>query len=380
MNDEIILIISLSLLILVTPFLSKIVRLPSAVLEIIFGSVATTIGLIYHNELFKTIAEFGFLYLMFLAGLEIDLKKVFGIGKILVRKTFFYIFFLYASSLFFVKMFGFSNIFIVIFPLVSVGLIAALKKAYPKDLKWLDLSLKVASLGEVVSIGALSFVSAALHFGWGIKFYETIFYLIFSFVLFLIIYKMLNILFWWFPEIKTSLMPKIDKEEQDIRLSIALLFVLLALMIYLGLELAFGAFVAGILIATFFEHKKSLPKKLSSFGFGFFVPIFFIYTGSSFEIKSLFMEGLIIKSLMIVSFMFAIRIIASLVFFKELGIKGVFLFALSHSMPLTLLVAIATLAFYAKSIDNFHYLAFVLASIIEVILCMSIIRAFQKSL
>ncbi|WP_200762818.1 cation:proton antiporter [Nitrosophilus alvini] len=378
MNNEITIIITISLLIFATPFISKITRLPTSVLEIILGSIAGFMALLPHIELFELLAEFGFLYLMFLAGLEVDLKKVFTTQKDIIYKGLLYLATLYILAFAISKYMKFSDIFIVVMPLISVGLIAALKKEYGKNLTWLNISMIIGSLGEVVSIAALTLVSAGLQFGFGIKFYETIFYLSMFLLLILGAFKFLQILFWWYPELKTTLMPKIDSEEQDIRLSMALLFIFIAIMLYLDLEVAFGAFIAGIFIATFFEHKKALPHKLSSFGFGFLVPIFFIYTGSSFKLSALTMEGLLLQALLITVLMTGIRIIASMNFIKILGLKDSILFGLSHSMPLTLLVAVATLAYHTKSIDEFHYLAFILASLFEVLFVMIAIRLLQK--
>jgi len=378
MSNEILIITTLSILIFITPFLSKITKLPTNVLEITLGSIAGAFGLLHHIELFKLVAEFGFLYLMFLAGLEIDLKKVINTDKKILKKGMFYIASLYILSFIIVKNLNLSNIFIAILPLISVGLIAALIKEFGKNLKWLELSMTIGSLGEVVSIAILTIISAGFEFGYGNKFYETIFYLSIFLLLILGIFKLLRILFWWYPELKTMLMPKIDKEEQDIRLSMAIFFIFIVIMLYLELEVAFGSFIAGIFIATFFEHKKALPHKLSSFGFGFFVPIFFIYTGSSFKLDALLMEGLVQKALIITFLMIFIRVVSSLIFIKILGFRDSILLGLSHSMPLTLLVAIATLAYHANSIDNFHYLAFILASLFEVIIVMVSIKIIIK--
>ena len=72
-------------------------------------------------------------------------------------------------------------------------------------------------------------------------------------VFMLIVYKLFHNLIWWYPEIKTYLMPKVDNQEQDIRLSMAIFFLMIAFMIYLKLEVAFGAFLAGTFIITFFD-------------------------------------------------------------------------------------------------------------------------------
>ncbi|MDD3506701.1 MAG: cation:proton antiporter, partial [Sulfurimonas sp.] len=153
---------------------------------------------------------------------------------------------------------------------------------------------------------------------------------------------------------------------------------LVGTMLYLHLELAFGAFLAGIFIPTFFEHKHELPEKLASFGFGFLVPIFFIHIGSSFNLEMLFVDGLIQKALFITLAMTLMRVVASLVFIKELKLKDSLLMGLSHSMPLTLLIAMATLAYNANSIDELHYYALILASLFQAISIMIIIKLINN--
>ena len=51
---------------------------------------------------------------------------------------------------------------------------------------------------------------------------------------------------------------------------------------------------------------------------------------------------------------------------------------LSHSMPLTLLIATATIAFNNQSISQYYYYAFILAAILEVLLVMIIIRIISN--
>ncbi len=152
-------------------------------------------------------------------------------------------------------------------------------------------------------------------------------------------------------------------------------FLMITVMLYLHLEVALGAFIAGTFITTFFEeHNKQLPHKLEHFGFGWLVPIFFIYVGSSFELDSIFHDGLVLRAVLIASAMILIRIIASTLFIKDMGWNRFYMIGLSHSMPLTLLIAVATLAYHNQSITQFYYYAFILASIIEVLVVMVAIR------
>jgi hypothetical protein len=76
--------------------------------------------------------------------------------------------------------------------------------------------------------------------------------------------------------------------------------------------------------------------------------------------------------------MVAMRVLASLVFIKELGIRDSILMGLSHSMPLTLLIAMATLAYHANSIDQLHYYAFILAALFQVISVMITIKLIKQ--
>ena len=199
-------------------------------------------------------------------------------------------------------------------------------------------------------------------------------FLIFMFLIF----RAMQLLFWWFPKVSTALMPHEDNKEQDIRLSMGIFFLLVAAMLFLNLELAFGAFLAGVFIPTFFEHKHNLPEKLASFGFGFLIPIFFIHIGTAFHLEQLVTQGLIFKAIYIALVMIVMRVIASLVFIKELGMIDSILMGLSHSMPLTLLIAMATLAFSANSIDELHYYAFILAALFQVISVMITIKLINN--
>ncbi len=90
--------------------------------------------------------------------------------------------------------------------------------------------------------------------------------------------------------------------------------------------------------------------------------------------ESLFHDGLIIKAILIAVAMIVTRLIASTLFIKDMGWNKFYMIGLSHSMPLTLLIAVATLAYHNHSITQFYYYAFILAAIIEVLVVMIAIR------
>ena len=373
MDANVTLIITIAMIIVFSPFFAKLLKLPTTPIEIILGSVLGYLGFIHDGHLFEIAAEIGFLFLMFIAGTEINLKNVLKTPSDVMRKVMFYLAILYGFSLMFSLYFNLGNIFILLLPLISVGLVATLSKEYGKT-PWLDISMTAGGIGEVVSIAILTITSAGLESGLGLELFQILFSLILFLIVMFFIFRAMQLLFWWFPEVSTVLMPQEDNKEQDIRLSIAIFLLLVASMLYLNLELAFGAFLAGIFIPTFFEHKHELPEKLASFGFGFLIPIFFIHIGTVFDLSALSLDGLIYKAFLITLAMISMRVIASLVFIKQLGFIDSILMGLSHSMPLTLLIAMATLAFNAKSIDQLHYYAFILAALFQVLSVMVTIK------
>jgi hypothetical protein len=103
------------------------------------------------------------------------------------------------------------------------------------------------------------------------------------------------------------------------------------------------------------------------------------WIGSSFHLDALTtIEGLISKAAIITFAMISMRVVASLVFIKRLGVIDSVLMGLSHSMPLTLLIAMATLAYNANSIDELHYYSFILASLFQVIFVMIFIKLLNN--
>ena len=380
-TDGLSILIVLALIVFSSPYFSKILRIPIAPVEIILGALAGYLGLIGHNEMFKIVSEVGFFYLMFLAGTEVDLKIFFTTDKKILKLGLLYIAILYALSAFTTFAFNIDKLFILIIPLMSVGMIFTLFKEYGKDKDWLNLGMLVGSIGEVVSIAALTFVGAYMKFGAGSELALTTLYLGGFLALSAGAFKALNVLFWWYPQLRVILMPHYDNAEKDIRLCMALFFSIIALMLYLNLEIAFGAFVAGTFIATFFDHKKDLPHKLASFGFGFLVPTFFVHIGSTFKLNAIFIDGVVRDALLIVTVMTLFRAVSASVFLNLLGFRKTLLYALSHSMPLTLLIAVATRAYKSGGINENFYFSFILASLTQAIIvtiCIKILMSYEN--
>jgi len=376
-HTSITLILTLSLLIWFSPFIAKIIRVPTPPIEIVLGSIFAYVGFIEHHDYFDRVAEVGFLYLMFLAGMEVDLKQILNSSRSIIHKSLLFLLVMVILAGVSGWIFDLSSIVIISMPLISIGLLASLAKIYGKDQKWLKLAFIVGVLGEVVSIAALTILDAASTIGFGLELVTKMGYLLLFMLVIYILYRFLHLLFWWYPEFKTALMPKFDTSDQDIRLAISLFFIMIAVMLALGLEVALGAFIAGVAISAFFHHEKKLEEKMSSIGFGFLVPIFFIHVGASFDINSLALQGIASGALLITFLMISMRILAAYVLKTIHGSKDALLVALSLSMPLTLLIAVATIGYETHLIDLLSYYQLILASLFEILISMVAIKLLQ---
>ena len=362
----------IAILIVIAPIFARYLKISVSVIEIILGALVVWIGFIsVDNEIFAVIAKIGFFFLMFLAGLEINIKQFVSFKDRYLNSTIVYFVLLYGLSVVLYLLFELNPVYIVAIPIVSLGMIMALINEHGKDHRWLELALIIGVIGELLSISALVIFDAIVAHGIGIEFYQNIVML--SFILFVtyFAFRGLNVLFWWYPRLKQVIMPNSDSMSQDIRFSMALFFILIALMQLARIDMVLGAFIAGVFISNFFEHKVELPKTLHTVGFGFLVPLFFIYVGATLDLSILFTKEIMLNAFYITTAMLFVRVVSAHYAYKRfLSNKEIWLFSFSYSMPLTFLIAIATIAVNNSAMSVTEYYAFVLAAVMEAVIFM----------
>jgi Kef-type K+ transport system membrane component KefB len=101
---------------------------------------------------------------------------------------------------------------------------------------------------------------------------------------------------------RSAAMQRIVTEGQDstgqvtLRWSMVLLFALLAVASRFGLDVVLGAVLAGMVLRGWTQHlnmdTESLEHKFDAVGYGLFIPIFFISSGMSFDLKSVSQDPL----------------------------------------------------------------------------------------
>ena len=382
-NQEIGAILAVSLILVLSPHISRLLKLPTAPIEILLGSLLALLGVIQiSNHNFSLLAHVGFLYLMFLAGLEVNLKNIFKMPRLYIFQSFYFLVILWILAVILGLLFGLNPILIIILPLISIGVLATLSKEYGKEARWIKIAFLVGTLGEVLSIIALTIFEAHSNVDSLVELLPKMVLLIGFLGGIWALYIVFRTIFWWYPELKTTLMPSsktIDGKYQDLRLAMGIFFIMISIMLKLELEVAFGAFIAGVFIATFFHHNKELEERMSSFGFGFLVPIFFIYVGASFDLGHVIYPEVWLTTIILLFIMFSIRLIAAFTLSFIAEKRQALLIAFALSMPLTLMIAIATIANEHNGMINvFEYNAVILASLLEVIISMIVIKVLVK--
>jgi len=376
-NENIILMISLSIVLLISPFISNKLKFPISVVEITLGLLLGIFHLVNpHNEYFKLMAEGGFLFLMLLAGMEVNLKDLMKIDKSIYKKAFMFLGLMYILAFWSASIFGYGFVYIIIFTLISIGLLVSLQQEIGKS-GWLSLAMTIGIIGELISILMLTVFSGYVKYGFSKELLINTGVLMAFLASMGFIFMFSRTLFWWFPNLKHTLMPGFDKYHQDVRIAFALFFILIAALIVLKIDVVLGAFISGVFLRTFFDHNHNLEHKLAPFGFGFLITIFFVYVGSSIDLTS-FTFDMLEDIAILTGIMIVIRIISAFIFVKELGIKNTVLFGLSLSMPLTLLIATATIAKDYNYLTQTQYVELVITSVVEVVVVMFGVKFINK--
>lgn len=362
------------LAIFIAPFISSRLRIPLVVSEMLIGIILG--NLIFQNsfshltEIMEFFKHFGLIFLMFFAGLEIDFEGIeVGWGKTALISV--------ASLL---MPFGFGYLFGLktgINPLFMGTLLSttSLGVILPLSREISDESFRKLLLGSVVLVDILSMFLLAL----AITLIEGELSLSFLYSLLFII-----ILF-FMPRIlrKTGLLRFldvwIDEEshfELGVRFSFALIIFFVLLSEFLGFHSIIGAFISGLIISEALPHDKTmLERKLESFGYGFFIPLFFILVGARVDLIELFsrFENLFL--------LLSVLILGILSKFLGAGLSSVFLgiepkksiaLGILHSARLSLVIAAVEIGIQLKIIDESIYAIFVILAVITSILSPSL--------
>lgn len=346
-KEEALLLLLISIGAFVMPFLARRTSIPTAVSELLYGMVVG--GFIHFDPhamgIVNFLAELGFIVLMYMAGLELDAEDLQKTsGKTLTIFIFHYLA-LSVFSIIFVSLLnlpGYFNIFVLI---TSIGLLfPILSEMNMMETRFGKEILILGSIGEVFSLIVLTGFSVFYNYGIGAAGLIHIFKVaLFCGAAFMIL-KVLQILVWWFPDKLAFMSETGDASEKGLRGNFLNMLIFVALAAFLNIEVIIGAFIGGILFAAVFKDRDKIQEGFEMIGYGFLIPIFFIYVGINFEV-SLIADIAVIKYSAILCLLIIVsRLFASFVFlFADYRLNNIPLFPLSTSFSLTLLIAAAKL-------------------------------------
>ncbi len=153
-----------------------------------------------------------------------------------------------------------------------------------------------------------------------------------------------------------------------VRGSFALMVALAALASVLGVEVILGAFLAGAIVSILSDRNNPvLREKLDAMGFGFFIPIFFIMVGVNLDLKSLLASPqnlLLLPELLLAAFI--IKFGAGLVFKLAFGWRETIAAGALLSARLSLIIAASAIALDLHLISEAVNTAIILVAIISV--------------
>lgn len=132
-----------------------------------------------------------------------------------------------------------------------------------------------------------------------------------------------------------------ETTQTTVRGTVLLLTLLLAVTEQFHLDAVLGAFLAGMVLRRWAGHGlPSLEGKLDALGYGFFIPIFFVYSGMTMDLRS--MASAPLRVLLFTALMLLVHVVpAFLLYRRVLDHRERWQLALISSTALPLLVAIS---------------------------------------
>jgi len=91
--------------------------------------------------------------------------------------------------------------------------------------------------------------------------------------------------------VRDKIEAKITEEAHsdiEVKIAFALIFLLAVTSSLLGFHAIIGAFIAGLIVSEIIPKHAQVEQKLQSFGYGFFIPLFFILVGAKVNLPALF--------------------------------------------------------------------------------------------
>lgn len=362
----------------VLPALGRRLRVPVAIVEILYGVVigGSGLGIVRaHEQPFLTVlADLGFALFLLVAGLELDFDEIDRAGRRALAGGLLVSALSIGAALGMSRALGWSPWLGLAAGATSVPLLMAVLRELgrlgsPTGRRLVTL----AALGEVVTVAVIALFELlggheAASLGAALRLVLPVAGVVLAGVL-------LRAAAWWYPSTFSRLVASEDPQELGVRVGLGLMFVFVGLAILGGIEPVLGAFLAGLTLAYVLRDKGALEHKLGSMAYGFFVPVFFVSVGVRLELSPTQLLDDLPFVLSLLGVMLAAKAISGL-FLVGSGVRARHALAgtLLLASPLTLVIAIADLAARAEAITGGQETAVVAAGMLASLLFPTLAR------
>jgi Kef-type K+ transport system membrane component KefB len=350
-------------------------RLPSVVLELVAGIVLgpSVLGWVEVDDSIAVLATIGLAFLLFLAGLEIEFRKLRGRPLALTAIGFavsFAIAVVLSAGLKAVDLVDTPLFVAIVLTATSLGVVVpVLKDAGEISSAFGQLVIAAATIADFGAIILLSLFFSREATGTGTQL------LLLGSLALLAVAVALVVLGAERSMRLTAVFRRLQDTTAQIRIrgAFVLLVGLAAVAQHLGLEVILGAFVAGAILTLVDEDREmthpQFRLKLESAGFGIFIPVFFVASGVRFDLDALTESASTLVLLPVfLAVLFAVRGLPALLYRRDLSGRHTAVAALLQATSLPFIVAAAQIGTELGTISQATGAALVGAGILSVLL------------
>ena len=349
-------------------------KVPSVVLEIVTGIVVgpAVLGWVKIGPAIQILAVVGLAFLLFLAGLEIDLGNLKGRVLRLTLAGFAATMVLgFTLGLFFHAIGWVRSPFFLAVALAATSLglvIPVLRDAGLSDSPAGRFTIAGATVAEFGAVLLLSLFFSESKGGAASKLVTVgIFAACIVAVSFVLLRAGRSIRL-------DMLLTRLQDTTAEIRVrsAVVLLIGFVALAAKFGLETVLGAFVAGAVLNIVDKDSMSHPQfrvKLDAIGYGFLIPIFFIYSGLTFDLHALTSNPLtLLRVPVLLAALLIARGLPAALYVRSIGLRSSVVAGLLQATSLPFIVTATTIGVAIGAVRPVTAAALVAAGLLSVVL------------
>jgi Kef-type K+ transport system membrane component KefB len=350
------------------------VRLPSVVLEIVAGIVVgpAVLGWVHVDAPVAVLSIVGLAFLLFLAGLEIDVQKLRGRVLRLAALGFAASFAIAIGVSLVLSGAGVLDhpLFVaIVLSATSLGIVVpVLKDSNQVGSTFGQLVIAAATIADFATVILLS-----LFFSREATSTATKVLLLGGLFVVAVLVALALVEVEHSTRVRDTLGRLQDTTAQiRIRGAFVLMIGLVALATQLGLEVILGAFIAGAIL-TLIDRDQAMTHpdfrgKLDSAGFGIFIPVFFVTSGVRYDLNALGSASTLVHVPIFLAALFAVRGLPALVYRTLLPRGRVAVAALLQATSLPFIVAAAAIGTDIGVISGANAAALIAAGLLSVVL------------